>query len=157
MIWLGKSIRQFVTYVLSEFFHFISALEALEGETLTLTCPRPSTSPGLPVVWQGPPSFQQYTRGLDVSIQLASELRARLSLSGDHSNGYYNLNIESVKKSDSGTYRCLIGSRVVRKIRLDIKTQGNGDMLFLSCGIILNILKFLWHFLVGSINSILIS
>lgn len=113
----------FVVIILDILPQFITGLEATEGESLTLTCPRPSTSPSLPVVWQGPERFRQYTSGLEVSVGLPADQRSRLSLSGDHSNGYYNLQIASVQKSDSGTYRCLIGNRVVRKIKLNVKTQ----------------------------------
>ncbi|XP_053394147.1 laminin subunit alpha-2-like isoform X2 [Mercenaria mercenaria] len=99
----------------------ITGLEVNEGEPVTLTCPKPSRR--LPIVWQGPQGFQQYTRGLTVSLDLSADQRSRISLSGDHANGYYNLHIESIRKSDSGKYRCKTGSRVIRGINVKVKTQ----------------------------------
>ena len=111
------------------FLSLISGLEINEGETLTLTCPRPSQR--LPVVWQGPPSYREYTRGLSVALDLTADQRSRISLSGDHSNGYYNLQIENIQKADSGEYRCRIGSREIRSIKVIVKTQGKSlDGLF---------------------------
>jgi hypothetical protein len=103
-------------------YFYISGLEINEGESVTLTCPKPSRR--LPIVWDGPPRFQHYTRGLTVSLDLTADQRSRISLSGDHANGYYNLRIESIRKSDSGKYRCKTGSRVIRGINVKVKTQG---------------------------------
>ncbi|KAL4235537.1 Laminin Domain II [Mactra antiquata] len=100
---------------------FVIGLEVNEGETVTLTCPRRSR--GLPIVWQGPPNFQQYTRGLIVNVDLPADQRSRVSLSGNHNEGYYNLHIDRIKKSDSGRYRCRIGSRTIRSINVKVKTQ----------------------------------
>lgn len=93
-----------------------------EGESVTLTCPRRSRA--LPIIWQGPPHFQQFTRGLIVNLDLSADQRSRFSLSGDHDNGYYNLAIANIRKSDSGKYRCRIGSRTIRSIHVKVKTQG---------------------------------
>lgn len=97
-------------------------MEVNEGETVTLTCPKPSRR--LPIVWQGPPDFRQYTQGLTVDLDLSADQRSRISLSGDHADGYYNLHIESIRKSDSGKYRCKTGSRIIRGINVKVKTQG---------------------------------
>lgn len=99
-----------------------SGLEVNEGESVTLTCPRPSDR--LQVIWQGPPNFTQYSKGLTVSLDLSADQRSRFSVTGDHGNGYYNLQIESIRKSDSGIYKCKIGSRVIRDINVEVKTQG---------------------------------
>ena len=62
---------------------------------------------------------------------LTADQRSRISLSGDHSNGYYNLQIENIQKADSGEYRCRIGSREIRSIKVIVKTQGKSlDGLF---------------------------
>lgn len=99
-----------------------SGLDINEGEILTLTCPRPSQR--LPIVWEGPPGFSEYTRGLSVALDLSADLRSRVSVTGDHAGGYYNLKVDNIKKSDSGEYRCLIGSREIRTIKVVVKTQG---------------------------------
>lgn len=108
-------------YLYPTLFSF-SGLEVNEGEPVTLTCPKPSRR--LPIVWQGPPDFRQYTQGLTVNLDLSADQRSRISLRGDHANGYYNLHIESIRKSDSGKYRCKTGSRVIRGINVKVKTQG---------------------------------
>ncbi|XP_052775570.1 laminin subunit alpha-2-like [Mya arenaria] len=99
----------------------IKGLEINEGETLSLTCPRASRR--LPVVWRGPPNLARYTRGLIVDIDLPAELRSRISLNGDHGSGLYNLQIDDARKSDSGEYRCKIGSREIRTVTVRVKTQ----------------------------------
>jgi len=101
---------------------YIAGLELNEGETLSLTCPRGSRR--REVVWEGPPDFTEYTRDLMVEIGLPADLRSRISLSGDHDNGFYNLQIGSARQSDSGKYRCKIGSRVIRSVTVKVKSQG---------------------------------
>lgn len=107
-------------------FIVLSGLEIDEGQTLTLTCPRASRR--LPVVWQGPPGFTEYTNGLSVALDLSADQRSRISVVVDRDNGYYNLQIEQIQESDSGEYRCKIGSREIRTIKVDVKTQGNNGL-----------------------------
>ena len=100
----------------------VLGLDAIEGEVVTLTCPKRSRT--LPVVWEGPPDFAHFTKGRDVDLRLPAEIRSRVSVIGDHDLGYYNLQIDNVKKSDTGIYRCLVGSRMQRQIRVLIQTEG---------------------------------
>ncbi|KAH3720996.1 hypothetical protein DPMN_063908 [Dreissena polymorpha] len=111
-------------------------LDINEGETLTLTCPRPSQT--LPVVWLGPPNFSRYSRGLLIDIDLPAELRDRLLVTGDHGNGYYNLQVGNIRKADSGDYMCKIGSREIRSVNVQVKTQGEAvyDDAIIECNLL---------------------
>ncbi|KAH3697084.1 hypothetical protein DPMN_084569, partial [Dreissena polymorpha] len=77
----------------------------------------------LPVVWLGPPNFSRYSRGLQIDIDLPAELGDRLLVTGDHGNGYYNLQVGNIRKADSGDYMCKIGSREIRSVNVQVKTQ----------------------------------
>lgn len=90
-------------------FITVEATFVIKGSTVQLRCPDKGNSIQW-IVWmkRDGNSFKTYASATFVDKNLDADLRSRLQVTGDQTAGEYHLNISNVRKSDEGTYRCLL-------------------------------------------------
>ncbi|XP_063442035.1 hemicentin-1-like [Mytilus trossulus] len=93
------------------------------GSTIALVCPF-KADPANSIRWSGPPNLITLSIGFDINPNLPDAQRSRLSVSGNGSNGDYNLKIGNIQLHDEGVYRCngvSSGSSLYKDLNLFIK------------------------------------
>ncbi|VDI37246.1 Hypothetical predicted protein, partial [Mytilus galloprovincialis] len=94
-----------------KFSGFTTAQESnvVIGSTVQLRCPDKSNSQTW-IIWSKKVGdrFITYSEATNIDPGLDQDLKSRLQVTGDQTAGEYHLNISDVRKSDEGTYKCLI-------------------------------------------------
>lgn len=84
-------------------------MNTLKGSTVQLVCPYTTTVERyLDWSYENGSVSVKYSIGTDINPNFLPELYKRLSITGNHTNGKYHLNISDVKESDEGTYVCSV-------------------------------------------------
>lgn len=94
---------------------------AITGSTVQLICPQKAISPQT-LRWSyvnGSPITLTENDNIN-KVTIPPETYTRLSVSGNHAAGEYNLNIADIRKSDQGSYECVVSMSKPDKIMLTV-------------------------------------
>lgn len=95
-----------------------NGLSALGGSIVQLECPYTATD-GKRLSWTyiSSKGFLKYSENSLINPNIPTDLRKRLNITGNHTNGEYHLNITDVRESDEGKYECSVSG--TSKINLE--------------------------------------
>ncbi|XP_078689224.1 uncharacterized protein LOC144920746 [Branchiostoma floridae x Branchiostoma belcheri] len=99
-----------------------SVRTVVEGQNITLPCVVPDATNTTKVKWLGP----NMNRVLTINRRA---MRRRVSLTGNETEGEYNLLLNSVEHSDDGTYHCRAGKIVHATTRLKVLTEADTPVI----------------------------
>ncbi|VDI65477.1 Hypothetical predicted protein [Mytilus galloprovincialis] len=105
----------------------VEAVSGVKGSIVQLKCPYNAADENK-IVWfikksETSPATQ-ITDGLNINPSLPSDLKSRLTVTGDHAAGEYHLSISDVRESDAGTYTCILyGTVGVTTLQLNVITN----------------------------------